>query len=175
MRNQNQNSYPAAIDELISHYKLIPHPEGGFYAETYRSSGLIPAESLPGFTGSRAYSTAIVYLLRAGDKSHLHRIKQDEIWHFYLGGPMRLLVITADGDFLEVILGQNVAKGQFVQYCVPKGCWFGASPLPQSSFSFVGCTVAPGFEFEDFELASKHQLSQQFPEFAHIIDEFTAS
>ena len=163
------------INALISRYKLMPHPEGGFYAETYRSFGAIPAESLPGFSGSRAYSTAIVYLLRAGDKSHLHRIKQDEMWHFYLGGPMRLVMLTPKGEFLEIILGQNFAKGQLVQYCVPRGCWFGASPLPQSPFSFVGCTVAPGFEFEDFELASKHQLSQQFPAFTHVINEFTIS
>ena len=163
------------INALISRYKLMPHPEGGFYAETYRSFGAIPAESLPSFSGSRAYSTAIVYLLRAGDKSHLHRIKQDEMWHFYLGGPMRLVMLTPKGEFLEIILGQNFAKGQLVQYCVPRGCWFGASPLPQSPFSFVGCTVAPGFEFEDFELASKHQLSQQFPAFTHVINEFTIS
>ena len=164
-----------SIAELINAYKLVPHPEGGFYAETYRSLGLIAAENLPTFTGSRAYSTAIVYLLRAGDKSHLHRIKQDEIWHFYLGGPMRLVIISANGEFSEVILGQNIAAGHFIQYCVPKGCWFGASPLPESSFSFVGCTVAPGFDFEDFELGQKKQLSKQFPAFKNIIEEFTIS
>ena len=165
----------ADIDRLIATYKLTPHPEGGFYAETYRSCGLIAAENLPTFTGSRAYSTAIVYLLRAGDKSHLHRIKQDEIWHFYLGGPMRLVIISPCAKLLEVTLGQNIAAGHFIQYCVPKGCWFGATPLPESSFSFVGCTVAPGFDFEDFELGQKNQLSKQFPAFKNIIEEFTIS
>ena len=169
---KTQNYFPA-INEIVTRYQLAPHPEGGFYAETYRSTEFIHSENLPGFSGSRAYSTAILYLMRAEDKSCLHRIKQDEVWHFYLGGPMRLVMISPAGEFSEVSLGQNIAAGQYVQYCVPRGCWFGACPLPGSPYTFVGCTVAPAFDFEDFELGKREQLLAQYPAFKEIINQFT--
>ena len=138
--------------KLVEHFSMSPHPEGGFFAETYRSQGAIPADALPGFGGTRNFSTGILFLLRRGEYSHLHRLKQDEMWHFYLGAPLRLAIVRLDGTAEEILLGQDVLNGQYLQYTVPGGCWFGATPAEGSDFALVGCTVAPGFDFADFEM-----------------------
>ena len=164
----------AQADLIIEQYQMQPHPEGGFFARTYHSSGLISKAALPPeFTGERYFSTAIVFLLKENDFSALHRLKQDEMWHFYLGGALRLVMISPDGKFSETILGQNMAAGDVVQTVVPAGCWFGAKPTEGAAFSFVGCTVAPGFDFADFELAKRPELLSQFPDLKTIILEFT--
>ena len=153
---------------------MLSHPEGGFFTRIYHSSGLIPKAALPAeFTGERYFSTAIVYLLKENDFSALHRLRQDEIWHFYLGGALRLVMISPEGRFSETILGQDVASGDVVQAIVPAGCWFGAKPAEGAAFSFVGCTVAPGFDFADFELAKRDEILSQFPDLETIILEFT--
>ncbi len=158
---------------LIERFGLVAHPEGGYYRESYRSDGLIPQSALPGqFTGDRHYSTAIYFLLEKGQYSHLHRIRSDEIWHFYLGGPLRLAMIHPDGRTEEIILGQDVGAGQRLQYAVPAGVWFGATPCAEADFSFVGCTVAPGFDFADFEMGTKPGLTQAYPDAANWIEEF---
>lgn len=155
--------------ELVRRFNMTPHPEGGFYRETYRSAGSIPATALPGFPGERSYSTAILFLLRQGDVSHLHRIRQDEIWHFYLGGPLRLAMLSPEGVWSEIILGGEVMNGQQLQYAVPAGYWFGATPAEGSAFCLVGCTVAPGFDFADFEMAECGTLESRYPaERSHI-------
>lgn len=163
-------------ETLIAHLNLAPHPEGGFYRRTYSSSGRICQEALPcGFTGARAFSTAILFLLREGDYSRLHRIRQDELRHFYLGGPLRLVLIGARGPETaarEVLLGQNLLAGQRLQYAVPAGSWFGATPCPGSAFSLLGCTVAPGFDFVDLELGSREKLLAAFPQASACIREF---
>lgn len=142
-----------SFQDLIALYELEPHPEGGFFKETYRDSGVIDQDSLPeNFTGDRNFSTAIYFLIPEGKKSHLHRLKSDEVWHFYLGEPLTLIQISEQGKVEKIILGQDVKKGHKVQHVVPKGCWFGSYPNPNSGFSFVGCTVAPGFDFADFEM-----------------------
>ena len=92
--------------KLVEHFSMSPHPEGGFFAETYRSQGAIPADALPGFGGTRNFSTGILFLLRRGEYSHLHRLKQDEMWHFYLGAPLRLAIVRPDGTAEEVLLGR---------------------------------------------------------------------
>ena len=158
---------------LIHHFKMLPHPEGGCYVQTYKSEGCIPGKALPEGWGTHAFSTGILFLLRQGEYSHLHRIRQDEMWHFYLGGPLRLALLAPDGAYSEIILGPNVLAGQHVQYVVPSGVWFGATPCSESAFSFVGCTVAPGFEFADFELAERTTLLRAFPEQAKAISEFS--
>ena len=134
--------------ELVASLGLAPHPEGGFFRETYRS-----AESFtPAAIGKlRSVSTAILYLLAAGDKSKLHRIKSDELWHHHLGSGLRLTQLLPRGKIEEVVIGADVAAGHKLQHAVPAGAWFGAEPLGE--FSLVGCTVAPGFEFARFELA----------------------
>lgn len=158
---------------LIDHHDLVPHPEGGYYRETYRSAGIIPAGALaPAFGGDRHYSTAILFLLESGDVSRLHRIRSDEIWHFYGGGPLRLAMISPDGRAGEIVLGPDIGAGEHVQYVVPAGVWFGATPAEGSAFSFVGCTVSPGFDFADFEMGDKNVLKTLFPEAWACIAEF---
>jgi uncharacterized protein len=161
-------------EEIIKHFSMRKHPEGGVYAQTYRSAGIIQKAALGGFDGDRVYSTAIVYLLRQGEYSRLHRIRQDEVWHFYLGHPLRIVEITSDGTQKETILGQNFAEGQTLQYVVHAGNWFGATPCAASAYSFVGCTVAPGFDFADFELGERTSLLAKFPASSALIAEFTS-
>jgi uncharacterized protein len=150
---------------LIKIFDLKKHPEGGFFKESYRSSETISQQALPPrYKGGRCFSTSIYFLLPAGSVSRLHRIASDEVWHFYMGGPLELLQISPDGRMEKVILGQDIAAGQRLQHVVPAGCWFGARPAEDSAYSFVGCTVAPGFDFSDFELANPEALSRSFPD-----------
>ena len=166
------NSDQAAL--IIKRYGLQPHPEGGFFTQTYRSPGIIPKAALPAeFSGERNFSSAIVFLLRENDFSALHRLRQDEVWHFYSGGALRLIMISPEGKFSETILGRNGKAGDVVQAVVPAGYWFGAKPAEGAIFSFVGCTVAPGFDFADFELANRTDLLERFPELETIILSFT--
>lgn len=156
--------------ELIDHYQLLPHPEGGWYKETYKSTEHIPANAIPQrFTGNRAFSTAIYFLLEKGNFSAFHRIKSDECWHFYAGDPLEIYTIGQGGLLSITTLGNTVSKGQLFQYVVPANCWFASRPAPGSSFCFVGCTVAPGFDFADFELARAAELSNSYPLLASII------
>lgn len=144
--------------ELVVALGLAPHPEGGFFRETYRSAeSFAPA----GIGAPRAVSTAILYLLRAGEKSRLHRIKSDELWHHHLGGGLRLTQLLPGGKIEETLIGPGLAAGQRLQHAVPAGAWFGAEPLGE--FALVGCTVAPGFDFADFELGKRNDLVQEFP------------
>lgn len=162
------------IENLIELYDLQPHPEGGYFKETYRDSGTIARNALPSdFSGDRNFSTAIYFLLPEGKKSHLHRIKSDEVWHFYLGGPLTVVQISPEGKIEEIVLGQDVTSGQKIQHVVPRGYWFGAYPNPASRFSFVGCTVAPGFDFTDFEMGKKEDLIKHFPDARGIIELLT--
>ncbi len=160
-------------EAIIAHFALVPHPEGGFYRRTWRSAGEIPPDALPsGFASARPFGTAILFLLRQGEYSLLHRIRQDELWHFYLGGPLRLALLRLDGSADEVTLGRNFPAGQHLQYAVPAGCWFGATPGPGSAFSLVGCTVSPGFDFADLELGRREALLAAFPGASARIREF---
>lgn len=143
-------------------YGLGEHPEGGYFRETYRAEGVIPG------TG-RNFSTAVYYLLAAGQRSRLHRLKSDELWHFYLGGPLAVEQLFPDGRTETVLLGQDAAAGQRLQHAVPAGCWFGAWPAEGTAFSLVGCTVAPGFDFADFELGDRERLLKAFPGAADLI------
>lgn len=155
--------------KLVKLYGLRRHPEGGYYGETYRSEG---KTVYPGI-GSRNFSTAIYFLLQAGDRSRLHRLKADEVWHFHLGGPLTVAQIFPDGRIENTILGAEVGAGQRLQHAVPAGCWFGSYPCEGTAFSFVGCTVAPGFEFTDFELGSREELLKRFPDAAELIKKLT--
>ena len=160
-------------DGLITSLGLLPHPEGGFYRETYRSAAIIPAEGLDArYGGRRHVCTGILYLLREGDTSRLHRIRQDEMWHSYLGGPLRLAMLGGDAPAREVLLGSDIRAGHEVQFVVPGGVWFGATPAADAGFCLVGCTVAPGFEFEDFEMGSRASLERMFPQAKEMIREF---
>lgn len=154
----------------IQHYGLLPHPEGGWYRETYKSAGSIPAAALPaGFSGARPFSTAIYFLLEAGNFSAFHRIRSDECWHFYAGDPLEVFILQANGQLEIIRLGREVENQECFQFVVPANCWFASRPAAGSAYSFVGCTVAPGFDFADFELARAEELAKQFPAHKELI------
>jgi predicted cupin superfamily sugar epimerase len=160
---------------LVEKFQLQPHPEGGYYAETYRSAEAIQHASLPSrFTGDRSYSTAIYFLLPSGALSALHRIQSDEVWHFYSGDPLELVMISPDGESKTILIGNDPRQGHFFQFVVPAGHWFASRcVVPAGGHSFVGCTVAPGFDFSDFEMAERNKLKDEFPQHSELIDLFT--
>lgn len=142
----------------VSHLRLTSHPEGGFFREVYRSSERVASASLPErFPGARDFATSIYYLLEAGDFSAFHRIKSDETWHFYAGGPLELHMVQRASHSV-VILGNRPDRGELLQYTVPHGVWFASRPLAGTSYSLLGCTVSPGFDFEDFEMGAPDQV-----------------
>ena len=160
-------------DELIRHLGLVPHPkEGGFFRETYRS-----AESYAGlptrYHGPRSAGTAIYYLLTPTTFSALHRLQTDEIFHFYLGDPVRMLQLDPDGKGRTVVLGPDVLNGQQVQVVVPRGILQGSLLEPGGVFALLGCTVAPGFEYIDYEGGERRALLSQYPVFADLIQKLT--
>jgi uncharacterized protein len=161
--------------ELIQYLGLLPHPEGGYYKETYRSNGWVAKDALPNrFKGDRAYSTAIYFLLEQGQCSVFHRIQSDECWHHYQGGTLDIFVLDP-GEGLQVIrLGKQLEEGEVFQAWVPAGRWFASRPASGTDFVLVGCTVAPGFDFADFDMASAGELAAEFPENADLIRELTA-
>jgi predicted cupin superfamily sugar epimerase len=162
-----------SINELIETYKMITHPEGGYYKETYRSNETLQEECLPiRFRGERIFSTGIYYLLRGNEFSAFHRIKSDEMWHFYAGNPLNIYVIDHAGNFELITMGQNFNNGEVFQAVIRAGNWFAAQPVNVNGFSFMGCTVAPGFDFEDFELAKAEQLVEMYPQHADLIRQF---
>lgn len=158
--------------QLVTQLQLLDHPEGGYYRETYRSPEQVTG--LPArFTGVRSACTAIIYALSAPGFSRMHRIKSDELWHFHLGSPLEVMAISPQGQRLTWVLGHAFKQGQVLQCAVPAGCWFGARLHMGSGYAVVGCTVAPGFEFADFEVAERAALLEQFPEHATIIEALT--
>ncbi|XLS30544.1 cupin domain-containing protein [Flavobacteriaceae bacterium M23B6Z8] len=164
------------IQQLVTKYKLQPHPEGGFYKETYRSKGSIPKAALSdGFAGDRNFSTAIYFLLTAGNFSAFHRIQQDEVWHFYDGEPLEVHVIDTEGNYHCQELHNDLESAGIPQFTVPAGCWFASCVKGGGSYSFVGCTVAPGFDFADFELAKRESLANEYPQYKTIIHQLTRS
>lgn len=156
------------VAQLIDQLQLVPHPEGGYFRETYRSSVVFETPS-----GKRNSSTAIYFLLLKGNFSAFHRITSDEVWHFYAGDPISVFVIHQHGTLEEIRLGNGFTNGEVPQYVVPAGAWF-ASKVADGGFSgLVGCTVSPGFDFVDFEMASEVELMKQFPQHSEIISELT--
>ncbi|PIB34087.1 hypothetical protein BFP72_00910 [Reichenbachiella sp. 5M10] len=159
------------LDNLIQTLSLVPHPEGGYYKETYRSTDSIQLASP--FDGARNYSTCIYYLLTSETFSAFHRIKQDEIWHFYQGATIDLHLIHPDGRHELIEIGHDLGMGQVPQYVVPAGVWFAAEVNELDGYSLAGCTVAPGFDFQDFELADREELITKFPLHAELIRQYT--
>lgn len=149
------------MEHLIRDYALQPHPEGGFFRETYRAPATLPG------TG-RSVCTAVYYLLAAGQRSSLHRIDADELWHFYRGDPL-LIVELQRGAAPKL----TRLSAEAPQHVVPAGTWFGALPATGSAYSFVGCTVSPGFEFSRFELGARDALLAEFPEGRELIARLT--
>jgi len=158
--------------ELIERLRLAPHPERGFFAETYRAPAAVDASATHG--GARAASTAIYFLLTRDEPfPFLHRLKSDEIFHLYEGGPLDLLCLYPDGRSDVRVLGLDLAAGERPQLVIPAGAWFGAEIHPKASHCLFGCTVAPGFDFADFELAEGPELASRFPAHADRIARLT--
>jgi predicted cupin superfamily sugar epimerase len=155
---------------LIDFYQLEPHPEGGFYKRTYTAKTLLDKESLGAvFEGNRVISSAIYYLLTEGTFSAFHRIKSDELWHFYHGVALNIHVLYPNGKYELRKLGSSISNGESFQLTIEAGCWFASVPDNPDGFSFVGCTVSPGFDFADFELAKYESLAQLYPDQAELI------
>jgi len=162
------------VTAIVEQLNMLPHPEGGYFKETYRSKGVIPQEALPeDYSGGRNYSTAIYFLLTSDNFAAFHRIKQDEIWHYYSGSSLYVHVISSEGEYTRHVVGMNLEKGELPQLVVPAGAWFASSVKNDNDYSFVGCTVAPGFDFDDFELAKRSELIQEFPMHAEVIEKWT--
>lgn len=153
---------------------LKRHPEGGWYKEIYRSNEIIKKEHLPErFSGDRYYSTSILYLLESGDFSAFHRIKSDETWHFYDGDTLTIHMINKSGKYSTETLGRSIDSGEVLQFTVPHSTWFAANVSKPGAYALVGCTVSPGFDFDDFEIALRGRLIKEFPRLENIIKRFT--
>lgn len=161
-------------EQLIARLHLQPHPrEGGYFRETYRCDETFGPGSLPERYGApRAAGTAIYYLLTPNTYSALHRLQSDEVFHFYLGGPVRMLQLHPDGTGRTVVLGADVLAGQEPQVVVPRGVWQG-SYLEEGDFALLGCTVAPGFDYADYEDGRRDELTRAYPRFAELIARLT--
>jgi predicted cupin superfamily sugar epimerase len=165
------NTAKTQAEYWIDRLALKPHPEGGYYKETYRSSENILMCGLPSrFTSPRCFSTAIFFLLQSHDKSRFHRIKSDELWHFHYGASL-IIYVLLKGRLSVFKLGSNLDEGDSLQVTIPANCWFGARVGTPDSFTLASCTVAPGFDFKDFELGERKQLMHEFPMHANIITE----
>lgn len=154
--------------------QLTAHPEGGYFRETYRSNEILEIEQLPKrYQVAHSFSTAIYYLLKGNQFSAFHRLKSDEVWHFYTGSTLIIHIISERGEYSEIKLGANLDEGEVFQVVIPAGCWFGATVSDKESFTLVGCTIAPGFDFSDFELGSCDELLKLFPQHRKIIEKLT--
>ena len=159
---------------IIDKLNLQAHPEGGYYKEIYRSKGIIRTSSLSqDIKGERNYSTAIYFLLAKNQFSAFHKIKQDEIWHFYSGTTLLLHTINIKGEYKLIRIGQNLKNEEHFQYVVPAGTLFASEVEDKNSFSFCGCTVSPGFDFKDFQMPSRKDLIKSYPKHSEIIMKLT--
>jgi len=158
----------------IETLRLAEHPEGGYYRRTYRAREEILREHLPKrFSGPRAFSSAIYYLLPGNRVSAFHRLKSDEMWHFYAGSPLIVYILDSGGRMVEKRLGNDPERGEAFQQLIEAGKWFGAAVSDPASYSLVGCTVAPGFDFEDFEMADPVELMETHPEHRDLVARLT--
>jgi uncharacterized protein len=160
------------IQELL---KLQPLPvEGGYFAETYRSKFTLTQRSLPsGYSGERALSTAIYYMLTPDTFSAMHRLDGDEVYHFYLGDPAEMLILKPDGTAETLLMGQDIVSGMRLQHVVPGGVWQGSRLAPGGKFALLGTTMAPGFDPADFELGSRGELTARYPAYTELLAALT--
>jgi uncharacterized protein len=170
--------YPMA-ERLKQHFGMQPLAmEGGAFAETYRSSETLPADRLPVHypaESEHAFGTAILYLLDStpGSFSALHRLPSDEIFHFYLGDPVEMLLLFPDGGSRHVTLGPDVFAGQQVQFVVPAGVWQGSRLRPGGDYALLGTTMSPGFAPSDYEGGNRDALLAQYSSEAQLIRKLT--
>jgi hypothetical protein len=161
-------------DYWIDKLELLPHPEGGYYKEVYRSEEKIFSLGLPSrYKTPRAFSTSIYYMLKEEQVSKFHRLKSDEIWHFYYGSSLTIHLIDKTGNLIKHHLGIQMDDIHLPQVHIKRGNWFAAEVDDKSSYSLIGCTVAPGFEFSDFEIAKKDKLIKTYSDYKDVIEKFT--
>ena len=163
------------IDKLKQMFGLKPLPEeGGFFVESYRSDEKLPGRYLPErYSDDRCFGTAIYFLLTATAFSALHKLRSDEIYHFYLGDPVQALLLRQGGSGEVVTIGTDLYCGMRPQMLVPRCTWQGLRLRPGGQFALMGTTVAPGFEFSDFKLANRESLLKNYPSFSDMIRELT--
>ncbi|MGE4291383.1 MAG: cupin domain-containing protein [Desulfovibrio sp.] len=172
------NTQGLNAQKIIELLRLTPHPEeGGHFSETYRCDEGPSASALPvRYSGPRSFGTAIYYLLSPGTFSALHKLESDEIFHFYWGGPVRMLQLGPDSgpaQGREIVIGPDLLAGQRPQVLVPRGVWQGALLEPGSEFALLGCTVSPGFEYADYTHGNRAALLREWPEHAALIHKLT--
>ena len=163
-------------DEVKKILKLGPHPcEGGCYFRTYESGELLPANGFSDgrYPGPRHTGTAIYYLLEPDTFSEMHRLRSDEVFHHYMGGAVEMLQLFSDGSSERVVIGKDIAAGERPQVVVERGVWQGARMLGDEGWALLGCTVSPGFEFEDYEAGDSEDLGARWPERAEMIRALT--
>lgn len=153
---------------FIKKLEMLPHPEGGFYKEIYRSTAVIRNSD----GNQRNVSTAIYFLLEKENKSHFHRIKSDELWFHHAGDTLEILSIQ-NGELTSTFLGKDLENGEVLQTTIPANTWFASRMKSYQGFGLVSCTVAPGFDFADFEMAIKEELLKEFPHLENIIEEMS--
>jgi predicted cupin superfamily sugar epimerase len=160
------------IQELL---KLKPlRVEGGYFVETYRSEFALAQQSLPsGYRGERPLSTAIYYMLTPDTFSAMHRLKGDEVYHFYLGDSVEMLVLKRDGTGETIVIGPDVVSGMRLQHVVPGGAWQGSRLAPGGTLALMGTTMSPGFDPADFDEGIRDELSAQYPDYAALIATLT--
>lgn len=170
-------------DQLIERLQLEPHPaEGGYFRETYRSKLGIAATALPGeYGGERNASTAIFYMLTPETFSAIHRVRSDEVFHFYAGDPVEMLLLHPDGSSQKLSIGNDLAAGEMPQVVVPAGVWQGCRLAPRArsnvaepiDWALMGCTVAPGFDYADFKAGNRRELLAAYPRYTELIEVLT--
>lgn len=165
---------PGEIDVLVKKLELIPHPEGGYFKELYRSKDIVKPSDKRYEGESRSASTSIYYLLGGKDFSSFHKVNSDEIWQYCSGCPLTLYVIGKDTLLKTIKIGNPLEDPQATyQYCVEADQWFAAQPNNSSEFTLVTCTVSPGFDFKDWSPAERDSLIVEYPEYVDIITRFT--
>ena len=154
----------------VNKLRLQKHPEGGYFVETYRSEKVV---NLPDYDGSRHACTAIYFLLEGDQFSSFHTMESDELWHFYAGSSLTLHIIRTDGSLIDVRLGTDIDKSETFQTVVKSGSWFAASINNPNSYSLVGCTASPGFDYRDWKLGDVEMLAKRYPQHRSIIEKYT--
>ncbi|MGD8628935.1 MAG: cupin domain-containing protein [bacterium] len=157
--------------DIVKELNLEPlRAEGGYFSETYRSVLEIPQGVLPGpIRGVRSLASAIYYLLTPDTFSAMHRLASDEVYHFYLGDPVEMLLLNPGGSSDTVVIGSNILEGMMLQISVPAGVWQGSRLVPGGEFALMGTTMAPGFDPADFELGKREELAGRYPEARDMI------
>jgi len=168
------NTQTPPLNEIITQLELAPHPEGGFYKETYRSEGFVKKDSLSEvYSDRRNYSTCIYFVITSESFSAFHKIHQEEIWHFYLGSSITIHLISPEEEYSSITLGNDILNGEVPQYIVKGEWWFAVTVNEEKSYALTGCTVAPGFDFDDFILPSRKELIDIFPHLSKEITQLT--